>query len=213
MNMNLLSNKRYIFWDFDGVIKDSVEIKSNAYEDLFLQWGELVSHKVRDHHRLNGGMSRFDKIPLYLSWTNENVNEVLINKLCNDFSNLVKSKVINSPWVPGVVELINNLNSSGHNCFIVTATPQDEIIEILHELKLHSLFKEVIGAPTNKSDAIKLIIEKHKILKDNAVMFGDSKTDMIAARNNNIDFILRKTDENKVLQENLQYAMIDNFLL
>ena len=115
--------------------------------------------------------------------------------------------------MPGVIELINNLNSSGSDCFIVTATPQDEIIEILHELKLHSLFKDVIGAPTNKSDAIKLIIEKYKILKDNAVMFGDSKTDMIAARNNNIDFILRKTDENKVLQENLQYAMIDNFLL
>lgn len=213
MNTCLFYNKKYIFWDFDGVIKDSVEIKSNAYEDLFLRWGKLVSDKVRDHHRLNGGMSRFDKIPLYLSWTNESVNEVLINKLCNDFSNLVKFKVINSPWVPGVVELLNNLYSSGHNCFIVTATPQDEIIEILHELRLHSLFKEVIGAPTNKSDAIELIIEKYKILKDNAVMLGDSKTDMIAARNNNIDFILRKTDENTVLQKNMQSKMIDNFLL
>ncbi|MDA8867891.1 HAD hydrolase-like protein [Gammaproteobacteria bacterium] len=212
MNVNILSNKKYIFWDFDGVIKDSVEIKSNAYEDLFLQWGQQVSHKVRDHHRLNGGMSRFDKIPLYLSWTNESVNEVLINKLCNDFSNLVKYKVINSPWVPGVVELISHLNYIGNNCFIVTATPQDEIIEILHELKLHSLFKEVIGAPTNKSDAIKLIIEKYKILKDEAIMLGDSKTDLIAARDNNIDFILRKTDENKPLQENLQSEMIDDFL-
>ena len=212
MNVNILSNKKYIFWDFDGVIKDSVEIKSNAYEDLFLQWGEQVSHKVRDHHRLNGGMSRFDKIPLYLSWTNESVNEVLINKLCNDFSNLVKYKVINSPWVPGVVELISHLNYIGNNCFIVTATPQDEIIEILHELELHSAFKEVIGAPTNKSDAIKLIMEKYKILKDDAIMLGDSNTDMIAASNNNIDFILRKTNENQALQANLYTQMVDNFL-
>ena len=212
MNVNILSNKKYIFWDFDGVIKDSVEIKSNAYEDLFLQWGEQVSHKVRDHLRLNGGMSRFDKIPLYLSWTNESVNEVLINKLCNDFSNLVKYKVINSPWVPGVVELISHLNYIGNNCFIVTATPQDEIIEILHELDLHSAFKEVIGAPTNKSDAIKLIMEKYKILKDDAIMLGDSNTDMIAASNNNIDFILRKTNENQALQANLYTQMVDNFL-
>ena len=84
MNMNLLNNKRYIFWDFDGVIKDSVEIKSNAYEDLFLQWGELVSDKVRDHHRLNGGMSRFDKIPLYLRklgfyWSFHNSFIVILN--------------------------------------------------------------------------------------------------------------------------------------
>ena len=177
-----------------------------------MQWGEQVSHKVRDHHRLNGGMSRFDKIPLYLSWTNESVNEVLINKLCNDFSNLVKYKVINSPWVPGAVELIKHLNYINHNCFIVTATPQDEIIEILHELELHSAFKEVIGAPTNKSDAIKLIMEKYKILKDDAIMLGDSNTDMIAASNNNIDFILRKTNENQALQANLYTQMVDNFL-
>ena len=212
MNTNILSNKSYIFWDFDGVIKDSVEIKSNAYEDLFLQWGEQVSDKVRDHHRLNGGMSRFEKIPLYLSWTNENVNEALVNKLCNDFSQLVKYKVINSPWVPGAVELIKHLNNISHNCFIVTATPQDEIIEILYELELHSAFKEVIGAPTNKSDAIKLIMEKYKILKDDAIMLGDSKTDMIAASNNNIDFILRKTNENHALQANLYSQMVDNFL-
>ena len=49
----LLHGKKNFFWDFDGVIKDSVEIKSNAYEELFLQWGANISNKVRDHHILN----------------------------------------------------------------------------------------------------------------------------------------------------------------
>ena len=89
MNSNIIENKKYIFWDFDGVIKDSVEIKSHAYEELFLQWGNAVSSRVREHHKLNGGMSRFEKMPLYLSWTNEDLNETLINKLCIDFSNLI----------------------------------------------------------------------------------------------------------------------------
>ena len=116
MNKNLrLIGKKNFFWDFDGVIKDSVEIKSNAYEELFLQWGELVACKVRDHHKLNGGMSRFDKIPLYLSWTNEILTESLVDKLCNDFSELVKHKVINSPWVPGATDLISHIKNNGHS--------------------------------------------------------------------------------------------------
>lgn len=212
MNINLLKKKKNIFWDFDGVIKDSVKIKSNAYEDLFSQWGELVSHKVRDHHRLNGGMSRFDKIPLYLSWTNETITEKLVNKLCNDFSNLVKNKVINSPWVPGALEFIEYIDSLGLTSYIVTATPQNEIIEILDDLKIKSLFKEIIGSPVKKTDAIRSIINKYKILNHNAIMIGDSNTDLIAARNNNIDFILRKTSENKTLQNDSNLILIDNFL-
>ena len=207
----LLHGKKNFFWDFDGVIKDSVEIKSNAYEELFLQWGANISNKVRDHHILNGGMSRFDKIPLYLSWTNENINDELINKLCNDFSNLVKLKVINSPWVPGVVEFINNLNKTGFQSYIITATPQDEINEILNELKIHSLFSEIIGAPTKKSDAIKSILIKYKISNGEAVMIGDSKSDLVAAQNNKIDFILRRTSENIKLQNETDAIKIDNF--
>ena len=212
MNSNIIENKKYIFWDFDGVIKDSVEIKSHAYEELFLQWGNAVSSRVREHHKLNGGMSRFEKMPLYLSWTNEDLNETLINKLCIDFSNLVKLKVINSPWVPGVIDFIYSLNEGDHYSFIVTATPHKEIIEILYELELLDFFIEVFGAPTSKSDAIASMIKKYQILSKDAVMIGDSKTDMIAALNNNIDFVLRKTNENKLLQIETDYKMIDNFL-
>ena len=86
MNKKLLINKRDIFWDFDGVIKDSVEIKSNAYEELFTKWGNEVANRVRGHHNLNGGMSRFDKIPLYLSWTDETLSNSLISKLNNQYS-------------------------------------------------------------------------------------------------------------------------------
>jgi len=73
-------------------------------------------------------------------------------------------------------------------------------------------FIEVFGAPTSKSDAIASMIKKYQILSKDAVMIGDSKTDMIAALNNNIDFVLRKTNENKLLQIETDYKMIDNFL-
>ena len=63
-----MTNYKILFWDFDGVIKDSVEVKTQAFFQLFEPFGELVAEKVRKHHEAHGGMSRFDKFPIYLQW-------------------------------------------------------------------------------------------------------------------------------------------------
>ena len=40
-----LKGKQLVFWDFDGVIKDSVSVKSMGYEQLFMPYGEDVVDK------------------------------------------------------------------------------------------------------------------------------------------------------------------------
>ena len=61
----ILDRFKLCFWDFDGVIKESVEVKTQAYFSLFEPFGFDVANKVRMHHIANGGMSRFDKLPSY----------------------------------------------------------------------------------------------------------------------------------------------------
>ena len=58
----LLKEGRVVFWDFDGVIKDSVLVKSKGYEKLFLPFGKEVVDRVNQHHENNGGVSRYEKI-------------------------------------------------------------------------------------------------------------------------------------------------------
>ena len=36
---------KIVFWDFDGVIKDSVVIKSKGYEKLFLRQVQAIANK------------------------------------------------------------------------------------------------------------------------------------------------------------------------
>ena len=109
MSVEYLKSAKTIFWDFDGVIKDSVENKSDAFEKLFLPFGTGISKKVRLHHEDNGGMSRFDKLPLYLKWAGLEPSQTLIKEYAENFSILVKEKVIYSAWVDGVLDyLINN---------------------------------------------------------------------------------------------------------
>ena len=42
---DIFDHYQYIFWDFDGVIKDSVLLKSDAFEQLFLNFGDLNGQK------------------------------------------------------------------------------------------------------------------------------------------------------------------------
>jgi phosphoglycolate phosphatase-like HAD superfamily hydrolase len=208
--MDRIKYAKVLFWDFDGVIKDSVEVKSNAFEQLFELYGKEVSQRVRNHHEMNGGISRFDKLPVYLEWSGQSSSPSLVEEYSDAYSRLVKQNVINSDWVPGVIEYIE-LNSKNQVFFLVTATPQKEIEEILNALKLSQYFHKVFGAPTTKTIAIKNLLAQYSIRPDQSLMIGDTSSDLDAASINQVPFVLRRTNLNKYLQETLTCKMIEDF--
>jgi len=198
-----------IFWDFDGVVKDSVDVKTEAYENLFLPYGVEIARHVRQHHEANGGVSRFDKIPLYLEWAGQSASTEQIEKCCQQFSQAVVQAVIDSPWVPGVHEYLEK-HYMDQYFVLVTATPQDEIEKILGSLKLSHCFKEIFGAPTKKDLAIKEVLERLKCSPHEAVMVGDSESDLLAAQANSVPFLLRSTPLNARLQATYQGPIFDD---
>lgn len=204
-----LDNFSIIFWDFDGVVKDSVSAKTSAFEKLFMPYGQKIAEKVKQHHEANGGMSRFKKIPLYLSWAGEEVNHEIVDKFCNLFSKAVLQSVIESPWVSGVYEYLHN-NFKEKYFVLVTATPQDEIERIIYTLKISQYFQQVIGAPTNKEDAIRSVLKEQKIIPAQVLMIGDAETDLLAAQANSISFLLRRTPQNIHIQSCYDGPKFDN---
>ena len=83
---DLLRAAHLVFWDFDGVIKESVAVKSDAFVRLFLPFGSEVADRVRQHHEAHGGMSRFDKMPIYLRWAGEPATAEQIQQYCGRFA-------------------------------------------------------------------------------------------------------------------------------
>ena len=210
-NKTLFNGCEYIFWDFDGVIKDSVEVKSKAFFKLFENFGYDLALKVRNHHDDNGGLSRFEKLPIYLRWAGKEPTEKLINDYCSKFSLIVKQDVIESMWVPGVLDFIRE-NNNFFKYFLITATPQDEIEEIIIELNLMHYFVDIFGAPTNKEEAIKKILRQYSIPPNSSIMIGDSRSDFYAANSNSVPFILRRTKFNRNLQKTLNCPKINDFM-
>lgn len=207
--MKWVTEAQLVFWDFDGVIKDSVEVKATAFETLFSSYGHGISARVKQHHESNGGMSRFDKIPLYLQWAGESATDAQVHEFCDRFSGLALQAVIDSPWVPGVREFL--LRRCTQQYFVlVTATPQEEIQHILDVLDIAVCFREVHGAPRKKADAIRDVLCRLHCAPGRALLIGDAETDLMAAHDNAVSFLLRRTPLNKTLQASYTGPMFDN---
>lgn len=208
MNPNL-SKYKLCFWDFDGVIKESVDVKTNTYFSLFKEFGLNVAEKVKSHHLLNGGMSRFDKFPIYLQWAGITPTDVIVQEYCVKFSKAVKEAVINSNWVNGVQELIKKPK---YNLFIlVSATPENEILYIMKQLEIDNYFAKIYGSPKSKIDAIAESINEFSIHPSECLMIGDSTSDLRAAVKNKINFILRMNSSNSYMLKDYQGPRVSDF--
>lgn len=202
---------KLIFWDFDGVIKDSVEIKTQVYCSLFEPFGLTVAEKVRKHHTANGGISRFDKLPIYLQWAGVKLDEEIINEYCENFSRQVLQEVINSPWVEGAENYLRN------NCYkqifvLVSATPQDELEYILKALDLIKCFSRIYGAPTPKQEAIFKTIQDLNLEPAESLMIGDAIADLKAAESNQVPFLLRRHASNAEIFSSYEGLSVGDFV-
>jgi phosphoglycolate phosphatase-like HAD superfamily hydrolase len=199
-----------IFWDFDGVIKESVEVKKRAFYQLFLPYGGVVALRVCEHHIANGGMSRMDKMPLYLQWAGQAGSASTIDAFCLRFGEMVLQAVVDAPWVPGV-ELLLRTNPYRQTFFVISATPQGELEEILHELDLTQCFSRIYGAPTRKKSAIQMALAGQGLEPCDCLMIGDALADLEAAEANAVPFLLRRHATNAELFLNYVGPSVEDF--
>ncbi len=101
-----IRSKKLIIFDFDGVIADSVEIKTEAFADLYRPYGESIVTEVVNYHRAHGGMSRFEKFEHYHRvLIKQPINDTILTELGVEFSRLVLEKVVACAEIPGVGKL------------------------------------------------------------------------------------------------------------
>ena len=177
------------FFDFDGVLADSVEVKTRAFAKLFECYGPAVEAKVVEHHRKNGGMARVDKFyHYYREFLGKPLDEAELQRLCDDFSRLVVDEVVSAPEIPGA----ENFLKKWHNiikCFVVSATPDEEIMKITAQKGLRDYFHEVLGASRSKQENLEFLLRKYDLRAEECLFFGDAESDYRAAMACNVNFI------------------------
>lgn len=180
-----------VIFDFDGVLVESVDIKTNAFARLFEAEGKDIVKQIVDYHLMHAGVSRFEKFRyFYKALLNRELTEQKFKELCERFSDLVMEEVIAAPYVKGGKEFLDTY-SAAYKCFIATATPQKEIDDIVKKRRMERYFAGVYGAPKTKSDAVSEIIRCNQLLPSEIAYIGDAMSDYEAAVTNGIHFMAR----------------------
>nr|MCH9639382.1 HAD hydrolase-like protein [Betaproteobacteria bacterium] len=140
-----------IIFDFDGVVAESGKIKTQAFADLYREYGDEVVTAVVQHHNENGGMSRYRKFHYYQQHflNKPPLTTVEEHALDLHFSRLVVEAVIAADAVPGANELIRQ-QAQRIPLFVASGTPETELKIIVEKRGLSPYFKEVRGSPTLK---------------------------------------------------------------
>jgi len=185
-----LKSKQLLVFDFDGVLADSVEVKTAAFAQLYEPYGADVVARVVSHHRDHGGMPRFEKFKIYhREFVGEPLDEPGVEALADEFSNLVKQAVIAAPEIRGARVALQNFCNDGKMCALNSGTPEQELIDIVKQRSLTEYFIKVLGAPASKKENLEKIVHDCAVPAEQAVFFGDARSDLDAANSLGVEFI------------------------
>lgn len=177
------------FFDFDGVLADTEEVKTLAFAEMFEDHGPEVMSLVADHQRGHFGMNRFDNFCFYYSeYLGQRLDEEELKGLCERFSGKVVDKVVSAPEIAGAKSFLEKW-TPGVTSHVISAVPQDEIRLIVERRGLGPHFKGVYGAPQAKAEHVARIMEEESLNQEECLFFGDASGDYKAARACSIDFL------------------------
>ncbi|MDR2161605.1 MAG: HAD family hydrolase [Desulfovibrio sp.] len=170
-----------VVFDCDGVLLESVEAKTRAFERIEADFGPRAAGRLTRHHKENGGVSRAEKFAWFFK-------EVLYRPLsagenealCRRFASFCLEEVLSSSLVPGALETLTAW-SGRVPLFVASGTPQEELAEVLRHKGLAGYFTGIFGSPPDKASLLRNILRLSGAPPEQAVMVGDSRTDQLAA--------------------------------
>lgn len=180
---------RNIIFDFDGVLLDSVQVKTNAFRELFSHYPDDVVDEFIKYHLQNGGVSRYKKIRyFYENILGKGISEEEILKYANIYSELTKEELANRKYlISDSVGFVRN-NYKKYNMHIASGADEQDLLYICDSLRLCEYFISINGSPTAKSEIIGNILNSCNYDKGETCLIGDSISDLKAAEYNGIIF-------------------------
>ena len=133
-----------------------------------------LSENVKEHHRCNGGMSRFEKFFHYhKTFLGEELNQNQLDNLSKKFSKIVVQRVIDANEIPGALDFLKKCKLNKKICVINSATPLKEIKFIIKKKKLDKFFSAIYGSPNNKIANLKEAFLKFGFSSRHTIFFGN----------------------------------------
>lgn len=185
---------RVIVLDFDGTLIESVDVKTDAFRELFRDY-KGVRDQILAYHLEHNGVSRLIKLRhIYEHFLKMPYDGKTEQQVTERFSALVFDRVVKCPFVPGAPEFLEYY-SELCPLYLVSSSPQKELERVVAARMISHWFRGIFGAPQSKNEIIKNLLARETVLAQDAVLIGDSVEDSLVAGELGIRFIGRHNKE------------------
>lgn len=181
-----------VFFDFDGVIVDSVDAKIAAFGELYAEFGPDVRAAVEAYQRDVPGETRYAKIPrFHRELLGIELSQGEIEEWAERLRGIVMERVIACPLLPGVAETLALLARRGAPAHVVSGTPEDELGLIARAKGLAPFFRTLRGSPRSKPAIVREILAAEGHAPERCLFVGDAMSDYDCARECSLAFLGR----------------------
>ncbi|MDV2482603.1 HAD family hydrolase [Methanoculleus sp. Wushi-C6] len=188
--MSVLVMLTTLILDFDGVVVESLPLKTAAFRKVFSFAPEHLDEIIAFHLE-NGGMSRYDKYRyIYENILHEPLTPEQEEWLASEYVGLIFDAMLTVPYVEGAEELLEDC-SRRLPLYIVSATPEGEMHEIARRRDLTKYFVRIYGSPKTKAECIREILAETGASPGEALFVGDAPNDWQAAYATGVRFVAR----------------------
>jgi phosphoglycolate phosphatase-like HAD superfamily hydrolase len=210
---SVLTNYDAIYFDCDGVLLNSNEVKTRAFQTVARPFGEKEADELVAYHVANGGVSRYRKLDHFLNVICEEKSEPdSLAKLLDHYASEVADGLLECEVAVGLSQLREK--TAGSRWFVVSGGDQAELREIFKVRELTNHFDGgIFGSPETKVEILSRLVEVHP-KPTLGVFIGDSQYDYDVATKFGLDFIFveqwTEFKEWKQLQKVAGFLSINN---
>lgn len=171
-----------LVFDCDGVLLDSVPVKTRAFARLAEPYGPEARDRFVMYHTVHGGVSRYLKFAWFFKeMLNREITPAESKEWGERFAQYALDEVRRCPLIPGALDTLVKWQGK-LDMYVCSGAPKSELETILNERGLSGYFNGIYGSPPVKSELLRQIVNlAAKVLPEQTLMVGDASTDRDAA--------------------------------
>lgn len=176
-----------LIFDCDGVVLNSNRIKTEAFYQAALPYGEDAAQRLMDFHVNNGGISRYKKFALFLEEMTDRRDGPTLKQLLRSYAVGVRNGLMACEITPGLDTLRDATSTA--RWLIVSGGDQEELREVFSTRGIDKHFDGgIFGSPETKDQILAREANTGNVAAP-ALFLGDSAYDYRAATTADLDFI------------------------
>ena len=183
-----MNKYKTIIFDCDGVILNSNKVKTQAFYNTAMSYGDIAAKALVDYHIERGGISRYEKFDYLLNVivpvgiNGPNIKELIDCYACEVYKGLLSCEV-----AFGLPQL--RAATLDTRWMIVSGGDQKELREVFAYRGLANYFDGgIFGSPASKDEIFDRELENGN-LQFPALFFGDTQYDHQSAERAGLDFV------------------------